>query len=154
MCIIIYRFACGTAKFQRSMLRTQQGRVRIIIVYVYYKLDNYKQYKLQVRRFIIAFKAWRNETWGTDGNGRPKSYFLSLLVLISHGRSPQELGPPRRVINHAQWWVTYWVIRLAGQSILRGLGLVNCLSSSCSHYRNRYWPITVQKQCHVTFFAT
>ncbi len=34
-------------------------------------------------------------------------------------------------------WLTRIRFRLARQSILTGLGLVNCLSSSCSHYRNR-----------------
>ncbi len=46
---------------------------------------------LQVKILIRRFKMWRNGTWDTMINGCPKSYLISMLVLISYDRAPAEI---------------------------------------------------------------
>ncbi len=39
---------------------------------------------MQVKEFIKRAKAWRNKKWSHSHVGKPKSYFLSLLVLKAY----------------------------------------------------------------------
>ena len=50
-----------------------------------------------MKRLIARFKAWRNDTWGDSNNGRPKSYLLSLLVVIAYYRAPDDLKHAKKI---------------------------------------------------------
>ena len=53
---------------------------------------------------IKRFKAWRNETWLPDSpsGGRPKSIFLSFLVLISYDSAPESVKQAK-LLELAKW---------------------------------------------------
>ena len=46
----------------------------------------------QVKEFCRRFKAWRTISWeeSTDQDGQPKSYLLTILVVIAFDRLPDD----------------------------------------------------------------
>lgn len=46
----------------------------------------------QVKEFIKRAKAWRNSVWERVKEGKPKSFFLSVLVLRAHELARKKLG--------------------------------------------------------------
>lgn len=52
-----------------------------------YQRDFIKEQHQRVHELIRRAKAWRNVTWGTSGDGRPKSYLVSLLVITAYDRT-------------------------------------------------------------------
>ncbi|XP_064392095.1 uncharacterized protein LOC135339759 [Halichondria panicea] len=75
-------FCCGLFKYQTMLVKSQPQ---------------------QVKTLIKRFKAWRNRTWDKQKNGCPKSYLLSMLVLISYEHAPAELAQAESLEELAKW---------------------------------------------------
>ena len=44
----------------------------------------------QVKEMIRKAKEWRDKEWKYDGEGRPSSYLMSLLVVAAYQRDPKK----------------------------------------------------------------
>ncbi|XP_064392067.1 uncharacterized protein LOC135339739 isoform X2 [Halichondria panicea] len=77
-------FSCGTAKYKNSLMEGQPRRAKIL---------------------IKRIKVWRDSVWDGKVNGCPKSFFLSILVLISYHRAPQHLLSDATPLKTLAKWV-------------------------------------------------
>ena len=49
-----------------------------------FKADILSDNPSQVREYIKRAKAWRNNTWRDDEDGRPSSYLMEVLVIKAY----------------------------------------------------------------------
>lgn len=50
----------------------------------------------QAKEFVRRAKAWRNIEWGDSNVGKPKSYMMSILIIIAFDRMPSDLKQIQR----------------------------------------------------------
>ena len=60
---------------------------------------------LKVKVLVGRFKAWRNDldVWKQSSDGRPKSYFMTLLVIAAYNSAPEGIVSGRKIKRLAIW---------------------------------------------------
>lgn len=89
-----YRFFVGAAKWQVKFMKKQDEQVKVsglsnLIIHVHTTHTC-----VQVKVLIQRAKAWRNRQWprAYPGQKKPKSYFLSLLVVKAYEQVKKKYG--------------------------------------------------------------
>ena len=92
--LLMHRFSVSSSKYQTEFIQQQHIWVCYIIVSV--ALTRHCHTFLQAKEFIRRAKAWRNIEWRDSNIGKPKSYMMSILVIIAFDRMPFDMKKLRR----------------------------------------------------------
>ena len=96
------------AKWQVDFFQHQDEQVNNKCVF---QIESHDMPLTQVKEFIRRAKAWRNKKWPKNERcyGRPKSYFLSVLVLRAYENAVAALGRYASTRAMADRWSTYMI---------------------------------------------